>query len=279
MRKSFIDSKTKLCAVIGNPVEQSLSPLIHNVAIAHYKINAVFLAFKPKSVQSAIEAMRALDIRELSVTIAFKEAVIPFLDEIEYEAKSIGNVNTIINRKGRLKGYNTDIDGIEQSLKGTRVENQEVLLIGAGGAAKTIAYVIHKYKGQLHIVNRDSVEASNLARKYGASWHELKDIRKVIKVVKPKIIINSTPVGMGRMRGKSLVPRVLLQKGMTIFDVIYNPLKTKLICDAEASFCKIITGDRMFLGQAARQFELLSKKRAPLKIMERHLYEHLRKKL
>lgn len=277
MHKSSIDSRTKLCAVIGNPVEQSLSPLIHNSAIAHHKINAVFLAFKPENAQSAIEAMRALDMPALSVTIPFKEAVIPFIDEIDSAAEVVGNVNTVINRKGRLKGYNTDIDGIEQSLKGVRVLNKEVLVIGAGGAAKTIAYVIHKRKGQLHIVNRDIVQAYSVASKYGVACHSLKDIRKVIKEIKPKIIINATPVGMGRMRGKSLVPRVLLQKGMTVFDLIYNPLRTKLICDGEENFCKVITGDRMFLGQGARQFELWSGKKAPLKIMERYLNKHLRK--
>ena len=274
-----IDQRTKLCAVIGNPVEHSLSPLIHNVAIAYHKINAVFLAFKSQSAQSAMEAMRALDICALSVTIPFKEAVIPFIDDIDYEAEAVGNVNTVINRNGRLKGFNTDIDGIEQSLNGVRVENQEVLLIGAGGAAKTIAHVIHKRKGQLHIVNRDIVEASSVASKYGATCNSLKDIRKVIEEIRPKIIINATPVGMGKMRGKSLVPRFLLKKGMTVFDVIYNPLRTKFIRDGEASSCRVITGDRMFLGQGARQFELWSRKKAPLKIMERYLYKRLRKNL
>lgn len=271
-----IDAKTKLCAVIGNPVLHSLSPVIHNAAIAHHKLNAIFLAFAICDIKQALEAMRSLGIRAFSVTIPYKEAIVPYLDSIEGEAQSLGNVNTVVNQNGILKGYNTDIDGVRLSLRGVVIKNKSVLLIGAGGVAKTIAYVIHRRGGRVHIINRDIVQARRLAQRYRGDVSPLENIEDVIATVAPHIIINATPVGMGNLEGKSLVPGRLLRKDFVVYDVIYNPLKTKLIRDAERTGCKTITGLQLFLGQGARQFELWSGRRAPREVMEKALYIYLR---
>jgi len=264
----LINTKTKLCGIIGYPLEHSLSPAIHNVLAEYYKINAVFLAFPILDAKGAIAAMKSLGIIEWTITMPLKEKVIPYLDVIERQSKELGNVNTIINQNGKLKGYNTDIDGIRLSLKGLRIKNKPVLLLGAGGAAKTVAYVVYKAGGKLHILNRDLILARKLAKLYQAKYGDLQDVGHKIKEINPYLIINATPVGMGKLRGKSLVPKGALQSNMIIFDLIYNPKETKLIKDAKSRQCRTINGRTMFLGQAARQFKLWSGLPAPWKIIE-----------
>ncbi|MEK9165949.1 MAG: shikimate dehydrogenase [Patescibacteria group bacterium] len=264
----IITPQTKFCGLIGYPIDHSLSPAIHNAAAQFYKINAVFLAFPTTDAKSAIAAMKALGILEYSITMPLKEKVIPYLDEIEPQAKELGNANTIINRDGKLYGYNTDIDGVRLSLKGLRIKNKPVILLGAGGVAKTVAYVIHKAGGQLHILNRDLILARKLAKLYQAKYNDLQDIGHKVRDINPYLIINATPVGMGELKNQSLVPRTALYSKMVVFDLIYNPRETKLLKDAKMRGCRVISGRTMFLGQGARQFELWSRKPAPWKIIE-----------
>lgn len=272
-----ITPQTKLCGLIGYPVEHSLSPAIHNAVARYHKINAVFLAFPTTDAKSAIAAMKALGILEYSITMPLKEKVIPYLDEIEPQARELGNVNTIINKGGKLKGYNTDIDGIRLALKGLRIKNKPVILLGAGGVAKTVAYVIHKAGGLLHILNRDSSLAKKLAKPYQAQSGNLDNLSFKMQEIKPYLLINATPVGMGKLKGQSLVPKSALQSKMVVFDLIYNPPETKLIKDAKSMGCKALNGRLMFLGQGARQFELWSGLPAPWKIIERAFDINLQK--
>jgi len=272
-----INVKTQVCGIIGHPLTHSMSPAIHNAAARHHKLNVVFVAFSSLDPKGAVAAMRALNLRELTVTMPYKETVVKCVDRIEKEARELGNINTIINNKGVLTGHNTDIDGIKLALKGIRIKNKIVLLLGAGGAAKTIAYVIHKKGGKLHILNRDISQARVLARKYKAQASDLKNVKTCIAKYKPVLIINATPVGMEKLKGKSLVPKSALKKEMAIFDLIYNPEKTKLILDAQQVGCKTINGRTMFIGQGARQFELWSGKRAPWKVIEKAFIQNLKK--
>jgi shikimate dehydrogenase len=265
-----INSQTAVCGIIGKPVRHSLSPIIHNAAAKHCKVNAVFVAFETDDYKGAISAMRALNIRELTITMPYKELIIPYLDSIEKQAEIVHNVNTVINTNGHLRGYNTDIDGIGLALKGIRVRGKTVALFGAGGAAKTIAHFIVKKGGNLHIVNRDVQEARALSKKYGIKYSTLDtDIRALFSQIKPSIVINATPVGMGLFRGKSLVPFSALRARMTVFDLIYNPLQTQFLKNARRAGCVCINGSMMFLGQGASQFELWSGKKAPFKIMQK----------
>src|SRR5437879_3060399 len=140
-----IDAKTRLCALIGNPVEHSLSPAIHNAAFQHLGLNYIYLAFKVEDVEGALRGLRALSgIRGMSVTIPHKIAVLPYLDEIEPTARNIGAVNTIVSERGRLKGYNTDATGALASLRaaGAPVDGGRVLMLGSGGAARAIAFAL-----------------------------------------------------------------------------------------------------------------------------------------
>lgn len=270
-----INTRTQLCGIIGNPVDHSLSPAIHNAAAAHLDINAVYLAFNSVDPKQAIDAMRALNIRSFSVTIPHKETVMAYVDEVEPQAEELGNINTIVNQDGRLTGYNTDIDGIELSLKEVVIKNESVLLLGAGGVAHTLASVIARQGGRLVILNRDVTQARTLAERYGASAGALEEIEPTIQRTRPRLIINATPVGMGKLSGMSLVPPSLLEKTMVVFDVIYTPRQTKLLHDAADAGCRTISGAIMFLGQGARQFELWSGQQAPLRIMEQAFEKQL----
>jgi shikimate dehydrogenase len=273
----FINTKTKLCGIVGYPIEHSLSPAIQNAAAQYHKINAVFLAFPTRDAKGAAAAMRVLGILDLTVTMPLKEKIMPYLDEIEAHAMVLGNINTVINKGGKLKGYNTDIDGIGLSLGGLRLKNRRVLLLGAGGAAKTVAYVVNKRGGQLHILNRDIKPVKKLARLYNAKYGDLADIKTKIKEIKPYLIVNATPVGMkGFLSNKSLVPNNALEPNMIVFDLVYSPAQTKLIRDAMAKGCKTINGRAMFLAQGAKQFSLWSGKRAPLRVMERAFDQSLK---
>lgn len=265
-----INSQTRVCGIIGKPIEHSLSPIIHNAAAEHYNLNAIFVAFQSDDPEGAVAAMRALNIRELTVTMPYKELVVPYLDSVEKKAERAGNVNTIINSKGHLRGYNTDLDGIRLALKGIPIRGKQIALFGAGGAAKTIAYFIVHNGCKLHIINRDAKEARELASIYGVTYSTLdQDVCKMFLRIAPAVIINATPVGMGAFRRKSLVPFSSLKPGMIVFDLIYNPLETQLLKNAKRAGCIPISGRTMFLGQGARQFELWSGKKAPLAVMQK----------
>ena len=272
----IINTQTKLCGIIGYPLEQSLSPAIHNAAARYHKINAVFLAFPSCDAKGAVFAMRVLGMLDLTVTMPLKQKVMPYLDQIEPKAKELGNINTIINKGGKLKGYNTDIDGIELSLKGLRLRGRSVLLLGAGGAARTVAYVIKQRGGLLYILNRDIALVRSLAQRFQARYSNLKNIEEKIEKFQPYLIVNATPVGMGSLRGKSLVPKSALKSTMVIFDLVYSPAETKLIKEARLKGCKTINGRTMFLAKAARQFKLWSGKPAPWRIIERAFDRNLK---
>ena len=270
----IINTKTKLCGIIGYPIEHSMSPAIHNAAARYYNLNVVFLAFSTKDAKGAITAMRSLDIIEWTVTMPLKEKVLPYLDKIQTRAAKLKNVNTIINDKGKLIGYNTDIDGIEFALKGLSLRNKPVLLLGAGGVAKTAAYVVDQKGGTMLILNRDLRLAKKLAKLYQASSSTLDNIESKIKEFNPSLIINATPVGMGALINSSLIPKNVLTSKMVVFDLIYNPAQTKLLKQAKQKGCKTINGLNMFLGQGAKQFKLWSRKKAPIAIMKKAFYNN-----
>jgi len=270
-----IDTKTRLCGIIGYPLEHSMSPAIHNAAAKYYNLNVVFLAFPSKDAKKSVQALKTLNALEWTVTMPLKEKVLPFLDQIDPQAEQLGNVNTIINKKGVLKGYNTDIDGVERSLKNIKLKNTSVVLLGAGGAAKTIAYVLKKHQAKVHVLNRDLDQAKKLVNKFSGQAFDLKKIKQKIEQINPKLIINATPVGMGSLKGKSLVPKECLNSKVIVFDVIYNPAETLLIKQAKDCGVKTINGSTMFLGQGARQFELWSGKPAPWQVMEKAFKKEL----
>ena len=162
-----ISGKTKVCCVIGDPIEHSLSPLIHNAAFRHLKLDFVYVAFRVKEeeLEEAVRGIRTLKIHGLNVTMPHKTAIIKYLDEIDRTAKAIGAVNTVLNADGKLVGFNTDGVGALNALKNNQVElhGKKILLLGAGGAAKAIAFHLAPEVEELRILNRTGEKARQLA--------------------------------------------------------------------------------------------------------------------
>ena len=255
----MIDSYTKLYAVFGKPVRHSQSPAIHNCAFRHYNINAVYLAFEINNIKEGIAAIKTLNIQGASITLPFKKDIINYLDHIDEEALAVGAVNAVVNRAGKLEGYNTDLSAAIQSLKdfGSQfsIKGKKVCIIGAGGAAQTIAFGINKEKGQLTIINKNTQKGEKLAEKYNADFIPLSNIDR-IKQLQTDILINATPVGMSPNINETPFPADYLTPNTIVMDIIYTPLKTRLLTEAQARGCATINGLPMFLHQGAAQFRL-----------------------
>jgi shikimate dehydrogenase len=210
--------------------------------------------------KGAVEALRVLDIVGCSVTSPHKSAVIPFLDELDVSARKIGAVNTIKNNGGRLKGYNTDYTGAKQAIrKVCNIRNKEVLMVGAGGAAKAIGWAVKDLGGKLTIINRTAGKAKNLAKSLNARvipWSQLRSARGYL-------LINATSVGM-HGSSEAVIPKDVVRKFTVIKEVVIDPSRTKLVRDAEALKKKVICGSSMCFSQAAAQFKIYTGHEAPL---------------
>jgi shikimate dehydrogenase len=268
----MIDSNTSLLGLIGNPVLHSLSPLMHNRAFAAVGYNGIYLAFRITDLDSAIKGIRALNFKGASVTIPHKINIIKYLDEIDDAAAKIGAVNTIVNRKGKLIGYNTDCRAALEALKTkTAIEGKSVAVIGAGGAARAIGFGLASIGGRVTIFNRSRATGERLAADLKAEFLPLSNWQPDHY----EILINTTPIGMYPETDATPVPKKSLSKEMTVMDIIYNPLNTRLLKEAAAQNCRTISGISMFVFQAAFQFELWTGAKAPVKIMQRSVLEAL----
>ena len=273
-----INTQTKLCGVLGNPVEHSLSPAIHNAAFQKLGLNFVYLAFRVEDLAGAIRGIRGLgNVRGFSVTIPHKVAVIPHLDEVETTAKYIGSVNTIVVENGKLTGYNTDASGALRALRdaGVSLKRQKVLMLGSGGAARAIAFGVGADTGvvALTILGIDEQERRGLVKDLRAktSLHvedgpiSEETLRRSLK--DSLILLHCTPVGMHPKVEETCVPDSLFTPNLTVMDIVYNPLETRLLREAKAAGCRTIRGLEMFLNQAIAQFELWTGQPAPADVM------------
>ncbi|MGB9698903.1 MAG: shikimate dehydrogenase [Thermodesulfobacteriota bacterium] len=250
----MIDAYTQVYGIIGNPVKHSLSPIIHNGVFRHLGINAVYLAFEVTNLTKAIEGVRALNIAGLSVTIPFKAEIIPYLDELDELAAQIKAVNTVQNKGGKLFGFNTDWIGASQALKEkNNLTGKKVFLLGAGGAARAIAFGLKKEGCEIFIFNRSPEKGAKLAKELGATYLAEFPSRKALI---PEIIINATSVGMAPLDDLSPFPARLLQEGMIVMDIVYHPRQTKLLREAKIRGCQTIDGLEMLARQAAAQTEI-----------------------
>jgi shikimate dehydrogenase len=273
-----INAHTQFCGVIGNPVEHSLSPAIHNAAFQKLGLNFVYLAFRVETIGDAIKGLRALgSFRGASVTIPHKVAAVPFLDSVEPTARHIGAINTIVAADGTLTGYNTDATGALRALRegGVPLKGQRVVMLGSGGAARAIAFALGTEPGieYLTILGIDEQERIDLAQdlrsKTGMTVEEslLDDgmLRKVLPDT--HVLIHCTPIGMSPKVHETSVPAPLLHAGLTVMDIVYNPRDTRLLKDAKVAGCRVIPGLEMFLHQASAQFELWTNQAAPTDVM------------
>lgn len=277
-------SKTQLCAVIGNPIGHSLSPAIHNAAFAALGLDFVYLAFPVEDVKGALEGMRAIEnFRGLSVTIPHKTEVMKYVDEIADVDRSIGSINTVIHENGKLIGLGTDGTGALKALvdNGVEVDGKNILMLGAGGASRAIAFTLARKTKLAELAILDV----NEALLQGLKTDLLAGTDAVIKtgamntiaaaMESADIIVNCTPVGMHPNVDSSLIPAELFRPGQAVFDIVYNPLETKLLTEAKARGLKVIPGVEMFLNQAVLQFERFTGVAAPVEVMRRVVMERL----
>ena len=280
-----ISGKTRVCGVIGDPIEHTLSPIIHNAAFQELKLDYLFLAFrvKPAEVANAVNGMRALNIRGLNVTMPHKTAVVKHLDRVDLSAQIVNSVNTILNKENLLFGFNTDGVGALKALKENGVEpkGRKVLLLGAGGAARAIAYALAKEADELAVLNRTVKAAQALAKvlermlnkKVAVGSLSSKDV--ALHISDSDILVNATSVGMKPHFDESPVPSKLLRADLAVMDIVYNPLETKLAKEAKAAGAKVINGVEMLVYQGAASLELWTGKSAPVKVMRQAALKHL----
>ncbi len=267
-----INQFTELYGVIGNPVKHSLSPLMQNAAFYEAGINAVYLAFESGDIESSIKGMRGLGIKGLSVTIPHKSSVISLLDEVDPLAKDIGAVNTVVNENGKLVGYNTDAAGAFRALtEVVQVKEKDCIIVGAGGAARAIGYILKRNRANVFISNRSAERGEELSRSLDSEFIKLEQLKNR----DADIIINTTPVGMSPNVDSCPVPEEVLKPGMTVMDIIYNPRTTKLLKTAQEKGCSTVDGLGMFIYQGAEQFRLWTGKDAPVDVMREKVEEAL----
>ncbi len=269
------NSDTVLFAVLGDPVSHSLSPVMHNHALSHVGYNGVYLAFRTENIGNAVSGMKSLNIKGASITIPHKISVLAFLDELDDTAEKIGAVNTVVNRQGVLTGYNSDGLGAVKALsEKTTLHDKDVVIIGAGGAARAIGFGIISAGGRVTVLNRTASKGEKLARDLGSEFQPLTNLKKT----KCQILINTTSVGMTPDIHAMPIQREDLDPSMLVMDIVYNPLKTRLLKEAETIGCITTDGVSMFVYQGALQFELWTGINAPVEVMRKAVLNALSEK-
>lgn len=284
-----LSGSTKVFGVVGSPVAHSLSPAIHNAAFDAADFDGVYL---PMLVKPGYEAFVRfmdgflnrpwLDLSGLSVTIPHKENALRYLEEhggsIDPLAQRIGSVNTIvISEHGKLSGYNTDLEGAIQALiSGMEIDvsdlaGRQVAVLGAGGAARSIVAGLTQAAAEVLIYNRTAERAERLAQEFSAQAVPLDQLSRT----PARIIVNTTSLGMHPEVNACPFPVEALRSDMTVFDMVYNPMQTRLLTEAVRAGARIVNGSEMFIRQAARQFQLWTAQPAPVELIGRVVRQSL----
>ncbi|MHA1612141.1 MAG: shikimate dehydrogenase [Promethearchaeota archaeon] len=286
-----INGKTHLLGIIGDPIEHVMSPIMHNRIFHEHQLDYIYIPFHvtANNLQKVITGLRNTNLEGFNVTIPHKIAIVPLLDELDTLAAQIGAVNTVKNEGGRLLGKNTDSEGAIKSLVDNHIkfDNQRITILGSGGAARAIVFglINHSSKiSNINIINRSRPSMDSLI-------HDVKKTTKVdlkgeyfgnadgVRVIMQNtdLLINTTPLGMTPNIGESPIPASWLHPDMTVFDIIYSPLKTQLIQDAESNGCQILGGLEMLVNQGALAFEWWTKHLADYELMKSIVTEYLTK--
>ncbi|MEE0693704.1 MAG: shikimate dehydrogenase [Lachnospiraceae bacterium] len=267
-----ITGHTRLCCLLGTPIAHSISPMIHNEAFRMLGLDFVYLCFDTKhaDLKTMIQTLREMNVLGFNLTMPDKERILPYLDELSPAAAMIGAVNTVKNENGRLIGHNTDGIGFMQSVKDTGydIRSGEMTLLGAGGAASSIA-VQAALDGvpALHIINRKGRSWNNAIRlatlineRTGcrADVTDFADVAAVKNAVRQSsLLANATSIGMAPDTDASpIVDTSCFHSGLLVSDIIYNPRFTKLMLDAKAAGCRTANGLYMLLYQGAAAFHI-----------------------
>ncbi|KUO50601.1 MAG: hypothetical protein APF76_08105 [Desulfitibacter sp. BRH_c19] len=264
--KKTINAQTKLLGLIGSPVGHSLSPMMHNHLLGLLDLNYVYTAFdlKPELLGDGVKGLVALGARGFNVTVPHKEKILPFLDEIEANAKIIGAINTILVENGRTFGYNTDITGFKKSIlrAGFSPKGKTVSVLGAGGAARAAIIGLSELEAAvINIINRDQERAQTIIETYEKDAIDniknihTQDTEEALR--QSSLVVNATSVGMkGYLSEVSPIPGEYLNNGIWVCDLVYNPLETIFLKEAKRNGCIIIDGLDMLVHQGADAFKI-----------------------
>lgn len=262
----------ELFALFGNPVGHSLSPVMHNAAMEKFRYPGHYLAFQIENLSAAIQGVRGFGIRGVSVTMPFKEEAMAYLDEVEPAAARIGAVNTIVNDRGYLTGYNTDWLGMVESIEERlTISGKVFLILGTGGAARAAIYGIMEKGGQPLLTGRNQDKTKVLAREWRIPFLKIEDIARA----KADVLINTSPVGMAPEVGRSPLPKEIPGQFPWVMDMIYRPRETQLLKDAREAGSSVINGMGMFINQGAAQFKLWTGLEPPRPFLKKLLQKKL----
>jgi shikimate dehydrogenase len=273
----------KLCYLVGYPVEHSMSPAMHNAAFKALGIDAEYrlAPVEPGRLAAFIETLRSPEVMGCSVTIPHKVAVMRHLDHVDVTARAIGAVNTIVHGEGQLTGHNTDATGGVKALTEAygSLEDSIVTILGAGGASRAMTYQVSRVDCRVTVLNRSPDRARRLVEDVTPTAsaelsHGGLD-RLPALIEETDVLINTTPVGMSPNTSDSPVPAGLLHGGLFVYDVIYNPIKTRLLRDAEAMGARVLSGVNMLVYQGAEAFKMWTGAEPPVGIMQRAVEERL----
>jgi 3-dehydroquinate dehydratase / shikimate dehydrogenase len=255
-----VDAATRVYGVAGDPVSHSLSPAIMNAAFRRENVNAVYLALHAKLLKDLLNCVREIPIHGISVTMPYKQSILSHLDNTDSHTTKIGACNTVVRAQdGKFYGFNTDAAGIVRPLERrlNTLEDARILVLGAGGAARAAVFGLKERGSEVYILNRSLAAAKKLAHQARARIIKRADLKKLAF----DVIINATPVGMGNTRESPLQEKEI--NARFVFDMIYDPVETRLLKLARERGAQIIPGIEMFVHQAARQFEIWTGKPAP----------------
>ena len=259
-------------ALLGHPVGHSLSPLMHSAALKHLKIEGRYEAWDVSDLKQAMDELKRKGFRGASVTIPYKSQVMAFLDDMDEQAHSIGAVNTLIRQGNGFVGTNTDWEGLIRSLRRVMpIRGRRFVVLGAGGTARAALYGLIREGGSPVVVNRTVERGQNLAADFGCPSYPLTEIGNV----EGDALINTTSVGMTPDVDASPVPALMLRRFHLVADVIYNPLRTRLLRDAEQAGCVVLSGMEMFVEQGAAQFRLWTGLEPPVALMRQVVLKQL----
>jgi shikimate dehydrogenase len=269
-RVESINAETKVFGVIGDPISHSHSPLIHNAGFKQLGINAVYVPFRVPRGELAtfLKSMQAIPVHGYSVTLPHKESAAKLAEEKDESVTTMGAANTLVATVNGFRATNTDAQAALDSLRANLppdvpLASRNVMIVGAGGVARAIAFALHKEKATITITNRTAERGEALATEVGCKFIDWAARHSV----ECDTFINCTSVGMHPNIDESPIHHSYLKPGLMVFDTIYTPETTMLIREARTRGCHVLTGVDMFVRQAGLQFELFTGQPAPLELM------------
>ena len=265
-----INGETQIIGFFGSTYKTSKMYAMYNAAFEALGLNYVYVPFIVKDLAKAIEGVRHLGVKAIGVTIPYKIAIMPYLDELDSDARRIGAVNAIINENGKLRGANTDGKGAVKALQEvTGIAGKKVVLLGAGGAARAIAFALADEGGNVVIVNRTKDAAEDLAKAVDCKYETVEKLEQELQGA--HVVINATSVGMVPTENESLVKKAVLSSELTVMDLVSHPHETKLLQEAKERGCKIVYGDRVLFWQGVLKFKVYTGVEPPIEVMEEAL--------